>query len=146
MNENTKKGDTVYIVDAYRTWDVSEKEFLRADGGLAYCRTRGEGGRGSSCFTPHIFNDRKSAHEFSAAFLENAARCHREESRQCSEESIVPETLGESADIHQTDIKGLCLTAVYVLLAEGKITIADVHNAYSRAKEGATSSSQTQNS
>jgi len=56
-------------------------------------------------------------------------------------EPIVPETLGESADIHQTDIKGLCLKAVYVLLAEGKITIADVHNAYSRAKEGETSSS-----
>lgn len=52
-------------------------------------------------------------------------------------EPIVPETLGESAGLHETDIKGLCLQAVYQLLAEGKLTIADVHEAY---KRGASSS------
>jgi hypothetical protein len=50
---------------------------------------------------------------------------------------IVPETLGESASLNQTDIPGLCLTAVYQLLDEGKLTIADVDGAYARAKESA---------
>jgi hypothetical protein len=54
---------------------------------------------------------------------------------------IVPETLGESADLNQTDIPGLCLTAVYQLLDEGKITIADVDGAYTRSKERASSKS-----
>ena len=61
-------------------------------------------------------------------------------------EPVVPETLGESAGLNQTDIKGLCLTAVYVLIAEGTLTIADVHGAYARAYGGAISSSQTRNS
>ena len=56
-------------------------------------------------------------------------------------EPIVPVTLGESADLNQTDIPGLCLTAVYQLLDEGKLTIDDVHGAYARAKECASSSS-----
>jgi len=51
----------------------------------------------------------------------------------------VPETLGESADLNQTDIPGLCLTAVCQLLDEGKITIADVDGAYTRSKERASS-------
>jgi hypothetical protein len=59
---------------------------------------------------------------------------------------IVPETLGESAGIHQTDIRGLCLSAIYQLIAEGRLTIADVHGAYARTCGGATSSPQTQNS
>ena len=54
---------------------------------------------------------------------------------------IVPETLGESAGLNDTDIPGLCLTAVYQLLDEGKITIADVDSAYARAKECASSKS-----
>jgi hypothetical protein len=56
-------------------------------------------------------------------------------------EPIVPVTLGESADLNQTDIPGLCLTAVYQLLDEGKITIADVDGAYTRSKERASSKS-----
>jgi hypothetical protein len=56
-------------------------------------------------------------------------------------EPIVPVTLGEAADLNQTDIPGLCLTAVYQLLDEGKITIADVDGAYTRSKERASSSS-----
>lgn len=52
-------------------------------------------------------------------------------------EPIAPMTLGESAGLHGTDIKGLCLQAIYQLLAEGKLTIADVHEAYQR---GASSS------
>lgn len=59
---------------------------------------------------------------------------------------FTPETLGESASLHQTDIPGLCLTAVYQLLDEGKLTIDDVHGAYTRAKESAISSSRTRNS
>jgi hypothetical protein len=62
-----------------------------------------------------------------------------------SDEPIVPETLGESAGLNETDIPGLCLTAVYQLLDEGRITIWDVHGAYTRAKERAISS-QAQNS
>jgi hypothetical protein len=50
---------------------------------------------------------------------------------------IVPVTLGESAGLHETDIPGLCLSAVYQLLDEGKITIADVDGAYARARERA---------
>lgn len=52
-------------------------------------------------------------------------------------QSIVPVTLGEAADLERTTIPYLCLAAVYQLLAEGKLTIADVHEAYRR---GASSS------
>lgn len=58
---------------------------------------------------------------------------------------IVPVTLGESAGLNETDIPGLCLTAVYQLLEEGRITIDDVHGAYERTKGGAISSSRTRN-
>lgn len=51
---------------------------------------------------------------------------------------IVPVTLGEAADLERTTIPYLCLAAVYQLLEEGKLTIADVQQAYQR---GETSSS-----
>ena len=48
--------------------------------------------------------------------------------------SIVPVTLGEAADIERTTIQYLCLAAVYQLLEEGKLTIADVQQAYKRGE------------
>jgi hypothetical protein len=53
-------------------------------------------------------------------------------------EPIIPVTLGEAADLEHTTIPYLCLAAVYQLLEEGKLTIADVQQAYQR---GETSSS-----
>jgi hypothetical protein len=53
-------------------------------------------------------------------------------------EPIVPETLGEAADLEHTTIPYLCLAAVYQLLEEGKLSITDVRAAYQR---GETSSS-----
>lgn len=54
--------------------------------------------------------------------------------------SIVPESLGESAGLHGTNISGLCLSAVCQLLEEGTLTVADVHAAHSRWRESVSSS------
>jgi len=48
--------------------------------------------------------------------------------------TMVPVTLGEVADIERTTIPYLCLAAVYQLLDEGKLTIADVQAAYQRGE------------
>lgn len=47
-------------------------------------------------------------------------------------EPIVPVTLGEAASLEKTTIEYLCLSAVYQLLEEGKLTPADVQQAYKR--------------
>jgi hypothetical protein len=47
---------------------------------------------------------------------------------------VIPETLGEAADLERTTISYLCLGAVYQLLDEGKLTIADVQAAYQRGE------------
>lgn len=53
-------------------------------------------------------------------------------------ESIVPETLGEAADLERTTIQYLCLAAVYQLLEEGKLTPADVQAAYKRGESSSS--------
>jgi hypothetical protein len=52
---------------------------------------------------------------------------------------IVPETLGEAADIEKTTIQYLCLAAVYQLLEEGKLSITDVQQAYQRGSASSSS-------
>jgi hypothetical protein len=47
---------------------------------------------------------------------------------------IVPETLGEAASLEKTTIEYLCLAAVYQLLEEGKLTPADIQQAFKRGE------------